>query len=48
MCSNPLYIGLISDTYFSRNRRWRSLIMAGLLGRFSDGATTPEHTLKHD
>ena len=28
MWTNPLYQGLIAATYFSRNLRWRSVIMA--------------------
>ena len=31
MWTSPLYQGLISETYFSRKRRWRSVIMGDSL-----------------
>ena len=34
-CTIPLYQGLISETYFARNLRWRSVIMGG--PRCADG-----------
>jgi hypothetical protein len=36
VCTRPWYHGLISETYFSRNLRWRSVIMATPLDAIVD------------
>src|SRR5207302_3693647 len=47
-CTRPWYHGLISETYFSRNWRWRSVIMAGLLrrGRLRDILVVDQESVK--